>query len=154
MFCSSCGAALSKPMKYCSRCGAQLIVPNEAAELAPSEKRVDEYLEGIFWVPVFGLGLILGGLALMKLVLNLSEGFILAYLILSSTVFLINFALQLWGLFRVLRISKKAKGDPQIGELETNELDPGKASAALEAAPSVTENTTSKLEARAKEKIG
>jgi hypothetical protein len=128
-------------MKYCNRCGAQSIAVSES-----SKKRLDEYLDGLFWITVFGLGLILGGLALMKQVLHLSEGLIIAYLILSSLAFGINFALSLREILRMLRSSKEAKDIDEAGHLDTNELSPRKAGPALGAAPSVTENTTRTFE--------
>ncbi len=146
MYCPSCGMALSQQMKYCNHCGAQLITTRETAAIEPTEKRLDEYLDGLFWITVFGLGLILGGMALMKAV-HLSEGLIIAYLILSSLAFLINFALSLWGILRIVRSSKKAKGTIQVGQHDTNELGPVKARTTLAPAPpSVTENTTRTFE--------
>ena len=141
MYCPSCGIALSQQLKYCNRCGAQLI-----AVIESSKKRLDEYLDGLFWITVFGLGLILGGLALMKRVLQLSEGLIIAYLILSSLAFSINFALSLREILRMLKDSKEAKAINEVGHLDTNELSPGKEAPALGAMPSVTENTTREFE--------
>jgi len=153
MFCSSCGVALSQPMKYCKHCGTKLVTTQEAAEITPSEERLDDYLEGIFWTPVLSLGLILGGLALMKKGLHLSERLITAYIIVSSTVFLISFVLQLWGLLRLVRNAKKVTGALQAGGLETNELGLAKARTAFESAPSVTETTTRRLKPLSKELI-
>jgi len=135
-------------MKYCNRCGANLSAKPDA-----SEKRMDEYLDGLFWITVFGLGLILGGMVLMKKVLQLGDGPVIAYLVLSSLAFIINFALSLWQIFRMTRDSKKLKGNDQISQLDTNDLGPVKEPASLKAAPSVTENTTRSLEQRSKEPI-
>ncbi len=136
MYCPSCGMALSQMTKYCNRCGAKL----SSKKSDPSEKRLDEYLDGLFWITVFGLGLILGGIALMKKVLQLSDGLIIAYLVLSSTAFIINFALSLWQVFRMTKDSKKLEGNDQ--KLDTNNLGPAKEPLALDSPPSVTENTT------------
>ena len=140
MYCPSCGTAVAQQMKYCNRCGAQLITVAES-----SKERLDQYLDGLFWITVFGLGLILGGLALMK-GLHLGDGLIAAYLILSSLAFAINFGLNLREVLRMHRSPREAKALGQMGHLDTNELIPGKAGPALEAAPSVTENTTRTLE--------
>ncbi len=141
MYCPSCGTALSQQLKYCNRCGSQL---NAVAE--SSKKRLDDYLDGLFWITVFGLGLILGGLALMKRVLNLSEGLIIAYLVMSSLAFIINFGLSLREILRMLRSQKEAKSLGEVAQFDTNELKPGKASPALKAPPSVTEQTTRAFE--------
>jgi hypothetical protein len=139
-------------MKYCNRCGAQLIKTTEG-NIKPSEKRFDEYLDGLFWLTVFGLGLIVGGSAFMKKTLHLSDGLILAYMILSSSAFLINFALNLWGLFRISKTSRELKGPGQIGQVDTNELLPVKPQIALEPTPSITEGTTRAMASRAREPV-
>jgi hypothetical protein len=146
MFCPSCGVALAQRMKYCNRCGSQLLTSRDAAEIESSEKRLREEMVDLFWVTVFGLGLILGGMALIKSVLHLSEWILIAYMIVSSTAFTINFALSLWQIRRLARASAGLKEILQAGQLDTNELEPVKARAALESSPSVTENTTRTLE--------
>ena len=145
MYCQACGIAITQQMKYCNRCGVQLISTDEPGQIKPSEKRFDEYLEGLFWITVFGLGIILGGIVLMKKV-QLSDWLIVTYLILSTTAFLINFGLSIWGAFRIDRISKEARLMVQAGQLNTNELNPAEARATLQPAPSVTEHTTRSFE--------
>jgi hypothetical protein len=66
-------------MKYGARCGAQ----TNMMEIGQAEKRFDEYLEGLFWVTVFGLGIILGGAILLTKVLEFGFGVCAAYLVLS-----------------------------------------------------------------------
>ena len=153
MYCSSCGTALTKQMKYCNRCGAQLITTKDAAGIEAQEKRLDEYLTGLFWITVIGLGLILGGMALITKVLHLSRGVIIGYLILSSLAFIINFGLNLWETLRIIGGIKDAKETGQKARLDTNELEPVKSVIALEPAPSVTENTTRSLDTISKEHI-
>lgn len=153
MFCPSCGMALAQQMKYCNRCGSQLITAGEAAEIESTEKRLREEMVDIFWVTVFGLALIIGGMALIKNALRLDEWILIAYMILSSTAFTINFALSLWQIRRLARIADGAKRTVQVGQLDTNELSPVEARAALESVPSVTENTTRTLEPAPKERI-
>lgn len=153
MFCPTCGVALAQHLKYCNRCGSQLVTGQGAAEIESSEKRLHEEMVEIFWVTVIGLGIIVGGMALIKNVLHLSEWTIVAYMILSSTAFTINFALSLWQIRRLARIAEKARGAVQIEQLDTNGLMPIKARADLEALPSVTENTTRTLEPISKEQL-
>jgi hypothetical protein len=146
MYCQSCGQSLSKQMKFCNRCGAQLPAGAES-----SKERLDEYLTGLFWITVFGLGLILGGLALMKQV-GLNDTISAAYLALSSIAFIINFWLNL---AEILRIQKSARRELEGAAqgLDTNELGPAESPLALESAPSVTENTTRTLEPASKERL-
>lgn len=151
MFCSSCGEALPRQMNFCNRCGAQLLTTKETAAIELSEKRLHEEMVDLFWVTVIGLGLILGGMALMKNGLHLGEGLVIAYLLLSSTAFTINFALGLWQILRLARMSREAGASGQIARPDTNELSPGPAARHIEAAPSIIESTTRKLKPSAKE---
>jgi hypothetical protein len=143
MFCSSCGVALSQHLKYCNHCGAQLAAATEAV-VRKAEKRLDEYLEGLFWLTVFGLGLILGGIALMQK-LQVGSALMITYMVLSSAAFLVNFWLNLR---EVVRISGRSKepGVPLGEPPNVRELNPMNTQSVLSASPSVTENTTRELE--------
>ena len=152
MFCPSCGVALAQQMKYCNRCGAHLITTKEAAEIELFEKRMDSEMEGLFWITILGIALILGGMILMKKV-QLSEWMIIAYMIFSAAAFVTYFGLGVWQVRRLARSSKEATGALQPGQLDTEELIPARVPIALEAAPSVTEHTTRTLEPVAKEPI-
>ena len=55
---------------------------------------MDSEMEGLFWITVLGIGLILGGMVLMKKVL-LDDWMIIAYMILSSAAFTTYFNLQI-----------------------------------------------------------
>ena len=138
MYCHACGIALTQQTKYCNRCGAQLIKVDQAGELRRSKKRLDEYLDGLFWITVFGVGLVLGGMVAMKKV-GLSDFFILVYLVLSSAAFLVNFGLNLRA---ALRIGQGTGDLKSTDERQTSQLDPAARPASLEPAPSVTEHTT------------
>ncbi|MBS1790648.1 MAG: zinc ribbon domain-containing protein [Acidobacteria bacterium] len=151
MYCSSCGAALAKPTKFCNRCGAQLQVSKtdlewEASEKRVKEKRLDEYLDGLFWITVFGLGFVLGGMVVLKK-MDLSNWLIASYLVISSTAFLINLALSLWQIYGMTRKPEQTKFQDQLLEApDTNELAPASGQPILEPALSITENTTHRLE--------
>lgn len=151
MYCSSCGVALSQHLTYCNRCGAQLAAPREAI-VKKDEKRHDEYLDGLFWITVFGLGLIVGGIALLQK-LQVGWGLTVAYLVLSSAAFLVNFWLSLREVFRINRSSAEPQGRDRLKQLDTNELGPMNEQTFLHAAPSVTENTTRELESIRRENL-
>jgi hypothetical protein len=142
MYCPSCGSALSRQMKYCTRCGAQ----TNMMEIGKAEKRFDEYLEGLFWVTVLGLGVILGGATLLTKVLDFSLGVVVAYLVLSSIAFLTIFWLSLRETLRMAKNLKKS----DVGALEpsrdTNKMLPAEGDAPGVSPQSVTENTTRSLE--------
>jgi hypothetical protein len=107
-----------------------------------TEKRLDSYLEGLFWVTVFGLGFIFGGLIVLKKV-DFEKWVLITYVCLSSTAFLINFGINLWGALKLMKGSKEIPAT----ESNTKELDAG-SQMLLTPAPtsSVTENTTRSFE--------
>lgn len=153
MFCSACGVALAQQMKYCNRCGSQLITTTEAAGIEASEKRLRDEMVDLFWVTVLGLGAIVGGMALIKNALHLSEWILIAYMIISSTAFTINFGLSLWQIRRLAGLLREARGGVAAGQVDTSELSPVKTRAALDPVPSVTENTTRTLEPVSREQV-
>jgi hypothetical protein len=128
-------------MKFCNRCGAQL----NNQEMEKAEKRFDEYLDGLFWTAFFGLGFILGGMAVLRGI-DLSRWMIIAYSILSSTAFLIVFGLSLWQTLRLARIMKRTDGEALPPARDTDKMLPAESSTPSELAQSVTENTTRSLE--------
>jgi hypothetical protein len=139
-------------MKYCSQCGAQLTLEKDA-ESEKNQKRFDDYVDGIFWITVFGLGLILGGLALMKQVLHLSQGLIIAYMIISSTTFLTVFGICLWEIIRIAKGSKRAGENADEEQFDTNRLAEAKPQKSLEEPMSVIEDTTRTLDKILKENV-
>ena len=143
MFCSSCGVALSQQLKYCNRCGA-LQTNSQDPDKKSSEKRLDEYLDGLFWVSVLGLGAILGGVVLLKK-LNVADGITTAYLILSSAVFLINVGVNLRVVLRMTGGSKKSVTTGMLNQAPVAEIS-SESSQPVEPVSSVTENTTRELE--------
>jgi len=141
MYCPSCGSALSRKVKYCTRCGAQ----TNLKEVKQAEKRFDEYMDGLFWITVFGLGFILGGAAILTKVLQFSRGVGVAYLVLSSIAFLIIFGLNLWETLRLAGSLKKTDGALEPSR-DTNKMLPAEGTEPSELPQSVTENTTRSLE--------
>lgn len=150
MYCPSCGSALSRQVKYCVNCGAQ----TNQQEIKPVEKRLDEYHEGLFWVTVFGLGVILGGAFLASILaekLHLGRWLVIAYLALSSAAFLINFGLNLREALRLAKSLKQTGGGAMALPRDTNKMLPAEGAAAGASPQSVTENTTRSLEPMPKE---
>src|SRR5688572_12648639 len=101
MFCPTCGNEMSQQLKYCNHCGANLAT-TDAAAVKAVEKRLDDYLDGLFWLTVLGLGFIVGGMLLMKR-FQLSDILILAFMVLSSAAFLVNFGINLREVQRLRR---------------------------------------------------
>jgi hypothetical protein len=145
MYCHACGIALTQPTKYCNRCGAQLGATDVVRkEKTADEKRLDSYVDGLFWISVFGIAFIIGGAILLKKT-QFTDLVILIYAVLSSTVFLINFGLNLFGALSLMRRTKEGKLTMQPGH-ETAELNPARPEMFLTPAHSVTENTTRSFE--------
>jgi hypothetical protein len=145
MYCQTCGSALNPQTKYCNRCGTSLApLEQKSLDKTSAEKRLDEYLDGLFWISFFGLPFILGGVVLMKKV-GLSDLYVIGYAILSTVVFLINFGFSLWGALSIMRSSKDGKLTMQPGR-ETHELNPPTVEPVLIPAGSVTDNTTRSFE--------
>ena len=145
MYCQTCGSALAHQTKYCNRCGTQLTPATEkGAYKTPAEKRLDEYLEGLFWISVFGLAFIIGGMVLLKQV-DFSSLVIIGYGILSTLVFLVNFGFGLWGALSLMRSSKEGRLTMQPGH-DTRELPPQRVEPVMVPGSSITDNTTRSFE--------
>lgn len=144
MYCQSCGIAIGQSMRFCNRCGTS-VVAHDPAETRRLEKRLDEYLDGMFWITAFGVGLTGGGSLVLKKA-DFSESFLLAFLILSATAFFINFALSLWVVRGIGKSLKEVKLQTLPSTGDTSELEPMKIQPALRPAASVTENTTRSFE--------
>jgi len=144
MYCQACGSALNPQTKYCNRCGTQLVSATRKSLDKTPEKRLDEYLDGLFWISVFGLAFIIGGAVLLKKV-EFSDLIVIGYAILSSTIFLINFGFSLWRTLSLMRSSKEEKLTMRPRQ-DTRELEPPKIAPVMIPAPSVTENTTRSFE--------
>ncbi|HXD32811.1 MAG TPA: hypothetical protein VN643_16935 [Pyrinomonadaceae bacterium] len=143
MFCSSCGVALAQPMKYCNRCGSHVIA-SDTEVIQIIEKRMDSEMEGLFWITVFSLGFVLGGIIVLNK-LHLSQAIIVAYLIFCALGFLSYFSLGIWQIRRMSRIKQSESGN-MLSSSNTNELPQLEARPPLATVASVTEHTTRTLE--------
>ena len=152
MFCPTCGVALATQLKYCNRCGAHLMPRDHADEIDAAEKSLRDEMVDLFWATVIGLGLILGGMALIKSAMHLSDWILVVYLVISSSAFTVNFALGLWQIRRFARLVQEARGGLGTGPFHPEQLSET-ARGALSPVPSVTESTTRSLDARPKEQI-
>lgn len=145
MYCQSCGVAIAQPMKYCNRCGALQVTSKESTQSERQDKRLNDYLDGLFWITVFGVVLTVGGMIALKK-LQFSDAFIVAFLILSASAFLLNLALNMRVVVGILKSSKAAKSLEESPTSNTSELEEMKTANVLQPAPSVTENTTRSFE--------
>ena len=87
MYCQSCGTAIAHPMKVCNRCGTSIVTSQGTMEKKAIDKRLDDYLDGLFWITAFGVGLTAGGMVVLKKA-ELGENYLIAFVVISSTAFL------------------------------------------------------------------
>jgi hypothetical protein len=112
----------------------------DAAAMEALETRLNGYLDGLFWITVFGLGFIIGGMILMKR-FQFSDLLILAYLAISSAAFLANFAINMREL---QRLKAQREAATRVAGTRVREL--SLPSAISPGVGSVTEQTTRNLE--------
>lgn len=146
MYCSSCGSAVSPGLDYCNRCGAKLGAARGAGAAKPAEVSPEFLVRAILFAFVFGLGAIIGLLAVMKNVFDFNPGLIIAFTLLSFTLLIAVEAVFVWMLLRRAGVAKKAVDVGPPKERTTGELDAAQTRALPEPAPSVTEHTTRTLE--------
>jgi uncharacterized protein (DUF983 family) len=144
MYCSSCGVAVSQGLTYCNYCGSKLNAAK--GDDRRGEVKPELLVSAMVVCFVAGLIAITMLLGVMKSVINLNVGQILAFALLS---FLILVSIE-GALVRLLFRRKRdlAQADPEV-HLKgpaTNELAVAPARALPEPVPSVTEHTTRAFE--------
>jgi predicted amidophosphoribosyltransferase len=142
MYCSSCGVAVAQGLSYCNYCGATLNGVKGDTHLKSSEVKPESLVAAMVAVFVLGLVAITILMGVMKAVLNLDVGQILAFALLS---FLIMLSLEVVFVRLLLR---GRRGTEEAGDIvllkgqATKELDAAQARVLPEPVPSVTEHTT------------
>jgi hypothetical protein len=142
MYCSSCGVAVTPGLSYCNYCGEKLSRDKSDRIIKSPEVKPESLIGAMVFTFVFGLGAITVLMGVMKAVLHLEVGLILALTLLS---FLIMFALEavfIRLLFRGRRGSEEAGDTAHLQPQATSELDAAQARVLPEPRPSVTDHTT------------
>lgn len=146
MYCSSCGATVVRGISYCNTCGAKLSKEKDESIAKPTELFPESLIWAIVVVFIVGLGVTIGLMAVMKDLLNFSQGLIIGFTLLS---FLLTFVVEgvlIWMLLESKRNAQKSGDTAQLKEQTTRELEGAQARSLPEPAPSVTEHTTRKFE--------
>ena len=146
MYCSTCGVAVTKGLSYCNYCGAKLNeVKGDSAGKSPEVKPelLVSAMVGLFVLGLLAITILIG---VMKAVLNLSEGPILAFTVLSFSIMLLLEGVFLWLLLRRQRDARETVETSLSKEQATKELDGAKARVLPEPVASVTEHTTRAFE--------
>jgi hypothetical protein len=153
MYCSSCGVAVTPGLTYCNHCGEKLSGAKSDCIIKSPEVRPETLVGAMVFAFVFGLVAITMLIGMMKSVLALSTGPILAFALLS---FLIMLSLE--GVFIRLLLRRK-RGGEEAGETVllkgqgTRQLDAAPARVLPEPMPSVTEHTTRAFDPIYRERI-
>jgi hypothetical protein len=140
MYCSSCGVVVVQGLSYCKNCGAKLNRGDD--ESKSSEVSPDTLVSSMVATFILGLMTITVLMGVMKAVLGLPVGQIIAFLALPFLLIVI-----LEGVFIRLLLRRTKSTLPTIdtklsNEQSTNELDATQVRALPEGMPSVTEHTT------------
>jgi hypothetical protein len=147
MYCPSCGVAVAKGLSYCNYCGAKLNGATSDDVVKSPEIKPELVMSAMVVVFVFGLVAITMLIGVMKSVLALNAGQILAFAMLSFLIMLFLEGVFLRLLFRRNNRGAKPAGDTEPLERHTTKaLDAARARALPEPVPSVTENTTRTFE--------
>ena len=142
MYCSSCGVAVTPGLSYCNYCGEKLSGAKSDSTIKSPEVRPETLVGAMVFTFVFGLGAITVFMGVMKAVLHLELGQILAFMLLSFLILLSLEGVIIRLLFRRKRGADEAGDTVQLKGQATRELDAAQARVLPEPMPSVTEHTT------------
>ena len=146
MYCSSCGVAVAQGLSYCNYCGAKLNGVKGDSVIKSSEVKPEMLVAAMVFVFVFGLGAITALMGMMKAVLDLNLGQILAFTLLSFLIMLLIEGVCVLLLLRRKRGPEEAGDTVRLKGQAIKELDAAPARVLPESVPSVTEHTTRAFE--------
>jgi hypothetical protein len=142
MYCSSCGVAVTPGLSYCNYCGVKLSGAKSDSTIKSPEVRPETLIGAMVFAFVFGLGAITLLMGMMKAILRLETGLILAFVLLSFLIMLSLEGVFIRLLFRRRPKAEEAGGTVLLKGQATRELDAVPARGLPEPMPSVTEHTT------------
>ena len=142
MYCPSCGVAVEQALSYCNYCGAKLSGAQGETRIKSPEVKPELLVSAMVAVFILGLVAITMLMGMMKSVLNLNVGQILAFTILSFLIMLFLEGVFIRLLFRRKRGTEQAGDTVLLKGQATKELDAAQAGVLPEPVSSVTEHTT------------
>ena len=142
MYCSSCGVVVTPGLSYCNYCGEKLSGAKSDSTINSPEVRPGTLVGAMVFTFVFGLGAITILTGMMKAVLRLEVGVVLAFTLLSFLIMLSLEGVFIRLLFSRKRGAEEAGAAVQLKGQATRELDSAQGRALPEPMPSVTEHTT------------
>ena len=150
MYCSSCGVAIAPGLSYCNYCGAKL---NDKGDGRSMEVKPETLIGAMVFAFVFGLAAITVLMGVMKAVLHMETGLILAFGFLSFLVMLSLEGVFVWLLLRRKRGAEQERETMVSKRKATTELDATQPRALPDPLPSVTEHTTRAFDPAYNERI-
>ena len=142
MYCSTCGVAVAQGLSYCNYCGSKLSGARGDNASQSSDLKPETLIQAMLAAFVCGLGAIIGLIAVMKSVLELNQGQILAFTLLSFLIMIVLEGVFIRLLLRGKRGTEKASDTVLLNEKTTKELAAAHERMLPEPVPSVTEHTT------------
>ena len=100
MYCSYCGAAVAQGLSYCKHCGSKSSGAKGDDLAKASEVRPEMLVNAMLMVFVFGLGAIIGQMAVMRTLPDFDFGRIMAVTLLSFLIMVGLEAVFIWLLLR------------------------------------------------------
>ena len=140
MYCSTCGVAVAESLSYCNHCGARIVAFNNDKVATSREVQPGLLVSAMAGTFILGMFAITALLGVMKAILGLQAGQILAFAALSFFILLSLEGVYLYLLFR----RNRAGGERVTTEAPqtTKELGAPQAHALPEPQSSVTDHTT------------
>ena len=142
MYCSSCGIAVAQGLGYCNHCGAKLNTAKNESLIKSQDGKPERLVSAMVTVFVLGLLAITLLLGVMKSVLGLNAGQIMAFAILSFLVMLLIEGVCIWLLFSRHRSAKEVSDAASSKNPVTKELEAEQMRVLPEPLVSVTDHTT------------
>ena len=139
MYCSTCGSASTPNLVYCNKCGAR-VAPNDIGERKP-DIAPEFLITAMIALFVFGLGVMMGLMAVMKQGVGFEPGIILGITFVCFSLLVLMESILIFLLFRG-RFSRSRKDLGQLKEPTTKELEAGAPLGLPTSVASVTEHTT------------
>ncbi len=146
MYCSSCGVSVAQGLSYCNYCGAKLSGAESDNVIKSPEVKPELLVSAMVAVFVLGLVAITMLMGVMKTVLDLNVGLIVAFTLLSFLIMLVIEGVIIRLLLGRKRGAEEAGDTVLWKEQATKELDAAQARVLPEPVPSVTEHTTRTFE--------
>jgi hypothetical protein len=141
MYCSNCGVAVAQGLSYCNYCGAKLSRGKDD-RVKSSQPKPEMLVAAMVFLFVFGLGAITLLMGMMKGGLELNNGVVLAFTLLSFLIMLSIEGVLMRLLFRRTHGTEEADDTARLKGQATKQLEAVQGRVLPEHMSSVTEHTT------------